>query len=112
MRTGKVPPAVSYHGHVPAILSLLIELLGGGLDSAVALSGSPGAVALLVTIAAAGLFLALAVASHPNPASAGGTLHPAAVRRRAERTVFLPLCDPGSAGRPRPRAPSARHRAA
>lgn len=97
---------------MPAILSLLIEYVGGDLDSAIALSGSAGGVTMLVVIATAGLFFALTVASHSDLAFAAGALHPAAVRRRAERTVFLPLCDPGAAGRPLPRAPSAHHRAA
>lgn len=96
-----------------AVLSLLIEFLAGGLDSAVGLSGSPGGVALLaaIAIATAVLILALAVASQSALASPCGALHPAAVRRRTEQTVYLPLCDPGAAGRPRPRAPSAHHRA-
>ncbi|HEX6196977.1 MAG TPA: DUF6412 domain-containing protein [Jiangellaceae bacterium] len=97
---------------MPAILSLLIELLGGSLDSAIALSGSPGAATMLAIIAAAGLFFVFAVASYSDMPVAAGSLQPAAVRRRAERTAFLPLCDPAAPGRPRPRAPSARHRAA
>jgi hypothetical protein len=98
---------------VPAVLSLLIEFFGGGLDSAIALSGSPGGgVAMLAAIAATAIFGALAIALRPEFAQAVSGFHPSAVRRRAEKTVFLPLCDPGAAGRPRPRAPSARHRAA
>lgn len=94
-----------------AVLSLLFELLGGGLENAIALSGSPSGVTALAAIALAGLFLTLTVLVRSDPALSA-VLNPVAVRRRAEQTVFLPLCDPGADGRPRPRAPSAHHRAA
>jgi hypothetical protein len=62
--------------------------------------------AAAVLTAAALLFTLLLVARSSAPATAPLLLARAtSVRDRAEQTVFLRLCDPDAAGRPRPRAP-------
>lgn len=89
------------------ILQLLAELFG----TAPQLTGGAAGIAALAVVAAGTVMLTLVLALRSVPLPAGSTLAPGAVRRRAERTAFLPLCDPDAAGRPRPRAPSARQRA-
>jgi hypothetical protein len=61
--------------------------------------------AAAVLTAAALLFTLLLVARTSAPAAAPLLARASSVRDRAERTVFLRLCDPDAAGRPRPRAP-------
>ena len=61
--------------------------------------------AAAVLTAAALLFTLLLVARSSAPATAPLLARATSVRDRAERTVFLRLCDPDAAGRPRPRAP-------
>jgi hypothetical protein len=57
-------------------------------------------------LTAAALLLALVVVARASAPTAAPLLARAtSVRHRAERTVFLRLCDPDAAGRPRPRAP-------
>jgi hypothetical protein len=90
---------------VPTFVLLLFEVLAGPVGVATELAGTPAGMAAIVVAAATVLF-ALVVAVHGVPV--GGSLVASAVRQRAERTVFLPLCDPDAAGRRRPRAPSVR----
>jgi hypothetical protein len=61
--------------------------------------------AAAVFTAAALLFTLLLVARSSAPATAPLLARATSVRDRAEQTVFLRLCDPDAAGRPRPRAP-------
>ena len=61
--------------------------------------------AAAVFTAAALLFALLLVARSSAPATAPLLARATSVRDRAEQTVFLRLCDPDAAGRPRPRAP-------
>jgi hypothetical protein len=91
---------------MPAVLVLLLELLAGPLGAATELAGAPAGMAALAVVGAAALLLTLLVAVHTTPVA--GALAPSAVRQHGERTVFLALCDPDAAGRPRPRAPSLR----
>ncbi len=84
----------------------VILLLVGQFSAAVELTGSLAGLASLATTAAAALLLAMVVAVLAVPGA--GPLAASAVRQRGERTVFLTLCDPAAAGRPRPRAPSVR----
>ena len=92
---------------VPAVA---VTALIAGWNAAGALT--PSAV-LLAAAALAVAGLVIVAARHrpvrPAPETAGGS---AALRERAGRAVFVRLCDPGAAGRPRPRAPSAHARAA
>lgn len=90
----------------------LILLSAGQLGAAVDFTGSQPGIATLAAMAAAALLLTLAVALRTVPLPACGALTSAAVRQRSERTAFLSLCAPDAAGRPRPRAPSVRPRAA
>jgi Family of unknown function (DUF6412) len=62
-------------------------------------------VAAAVFTAAALLFMLVLVARSSAPATAPLLARATSVRDRAEQTVFLRLCDPDAAGRPRPRAP-------
>jgi hypothetical protein len=84
----------------------LILLLAGPLGVATELAAAPAGLVAIAVTAAAVLLLALVGAVHAVPVR--GSLIASAVRQRAERTVFLPLCDPDAEGRPRPRAPSVR----
>jgi uncharacterized protein DUF6412 len=61
--------------------------------------------AAAVLTAAALLFTLLLVARSSAPPAAPLLARATSVRDRAERAVFLRLCDPDAAGRPRPRAP-------
>ena len=61
--------------------------------------------AAAVLTAAALLFTLLLVARSSAPVATPLLARAASVRDRAEQTVFLRLCDPDAAGRPRPRAP-------
>jgi Family of unknown function (DUF6412) len=65
----------------------------------------PAFLAAAVLTAAALLFTLLLVARQSAPVAAPLLARAASVRDRAEQTVFLRLCDPDAAGRPRPRAP-------
>ena len=94
---------------MPAPL-LIVQLLAELFGVAPQLAGSAAGVSVAVVAAGAAL-LTLVVAVRSVPLPVAGPLTPSAVRGRAERTAFLPLCDPDAAGRPRPRAPSARLRA-
>lgn len=87
---------------MPAFVLLLLELLAGPAE----LAAAPSGMATIAVIAAAVLLVTMVVAVHVLPV--GGSLVAFAVRQRAERTIFLALCDPDAAGRPRPRAPSVR----
>jgi len=89
-----------------AVVGLLFEVLAGPLGVATELAAAPAGLVAIAVTAAAVLLLALAGAVHAVPVR--GSLIVSAVRQRAERTVFLPLCDPDAEGRPRPRAPSVR----
>jgi hypothetical protein len=91
---------------VPAVVLFLFELLAGPLGAAAELAAGPAGMAAIAVVGAAALVFALLVAAHATPVP--GPLVVSAVRQRCERTVFLPLCDPDAAGRPRPRAPSVR----
>lgn len=84
----------------------LILLLAGPLGVATELPAAPAGMVAIAVTAAAVLLLALVVAVQAVPVR--GSLVASAVRQRAERTVFLPLCNPDAEGRPRPRAPSVR----
>ena len=61
--------------------------------------------AAAVFMAAALLFTLLLAARSSAPAATPHLARATSVRERAEQTVFLRLCDPDAAGRPRPRAP-------
>ncbi|HEX6235402.1 MAG TPA: DUF6412 domain-containing protein [Jiangellaceae bacterium] len=89
-----------------AVVGLLFEVLAGPVGVATELAGTPAGMAAIVVAAAAVLLPALVGAVHAVPVRV--SLIASAVRQRAERTVFLPLCDPDAQGRPRPRAPSVR----
>lgn len=96
-------------GLVTALILLLTDVLVGSLGAAVELGGSPAGLA--VVAAAALLTLLILHRAVPAP-TACGALVASAVRQRATRTAFLPLRDPDSRGRTRPRAPSLAARAA
>jgi hypothetical protein len=78
---------------IAGVLALVIPVL----DTATLAAAVLTAAALLVTL--------LLVARSSAPAAAPLLARATSVRDRAERTVFLRLCDPDAAGRPRPRAP-------
>jgi Family of unknown function (DUF6412) len=96
---------------MPAPL-LLLELFAGLFGAGPQLAGGAAGIAALAVVAAGAVLLTLVVALRAVPVPTGGMLTSAAVRQQAERTAFLQLRDPDAAGRPRPRAPSARPRAA
>ena len=85
---------------------LLLELLTGPIGAAAELATAPSGMATIAVIAAAALLLTALVTVQAVPV--GGSVVAFAVRQRAEHTIFLALCDPDAAGRPRPRAPSGR----
>ena len=87
-----------------AVVLVLFELLAGPFGAATELAAGSAGIAALTVVAAAALLFTLIVAVRAVPV--GGPLVASAVRQRTERTVFLTLCDPDAAGRPRPRAPS------
>ena len=89
-----------------AVVLILSELLAGPLGAATELAAGSAGMAALTVVAAVALLFTLVVAVRAVPI--GGPLAASAVRHRAEHTVFLTLCDPDAAGRPRPRAPSVR----
>ena len=85
---------------------LLFELLAAPLGAATELAAAPAGMAAIAVVLAGTLLLSLVVALRSVPIA--GPLLVSAVRQRGERAVFLQLCDPDAAGRPRPRAPSVR----
>lgn len=85
---------------------LLAELLTGLFGSNAELTGTAAGMAALAVAVAGAALLTLVLALRAAPLPVLGGLTASAVRRRGERTVFLTLCDPAAAGRPRPRAPS------
>jgi hypothetical protein len=92
------------------ILAVTVTVLVAGWNAADALT--PSAVLLAAAALAVAALVILAVrhpAVHLTPEDQAPS---AALRERAGRAVFVRLRDPGAAGRPRPRAPSARARAA
>lgn len=91
------------------LITAMSRVLGvaGGLTDA--FSG-PGTVLVLTAAAVAGLGLllvrrALTARHGDDPSSVH--LRALTFRRRTSRAVYVRLRDPGAAGRPRPRAPSA-----
>ncbi len=90
---------------MPAPL-LVLELLAGLFGAAPELTSGAAGMATLVVIAAGALLLAVVAVGRTVLLPAGSALTLVSVRRRGERTAFLPLRDPDAAGRPRPRAPS------
>jgi hypothetical protein len=92
------------------ILAVAVTVLIAGWNAADALTPS-GVLLAAAALAVAGLVILAArhPAVHPAPDT---PTRSAALRERAGRAVFIRLCDPDAAGRPRPRAPSAQVRAA
>ncbi|MEU4293310.1 DUF6412 domain-containing protein [Kribbella sp. NPDC026596] len=82
---------------IAGVLALMVPAPWSVTDTA--------AVAAAVFTAAALLFMLVLVARSSAPAATPLLARAASVRDRAEQTVFLRLCDPDAAGRPRPRAP-------
>jgi hypothetical protein len=92
------------------IVAVAVTVLIAGWSAADALT--PSAV-LFAAAALAVAGLVILAARHPAPHRApDGRVRSVALRERAGRAVFLRLRDPDAAGRPRPRAPSARAGAA
>jgi hypothetical protein len=95
---------------VTRILAVAVAALIASWNAADALTPSA------VLLAAAALAVAgLVVLAARRPGASVGPDAPAgsaSLRERAGRTVFIRSRDPGAAGRPRPRAPSALARAA
>ncbi|NEE04463.1 DUF6412 domain-containing protein [Phytoactinopolyspora halotolerans] len=96
---------------MPMLLVLLADILVGSISAAMELTGGPVGLTTVAVAAAASLVMLLAV-GRPALAPVCGQLIASAVRQRADRTAFLPLLDPIAPGRPQPRAPSPRPRAA
>ncbi|GLY91653.1 DUF6412 domain-containing protein [Actinoallomurus iriomotensis] len=92
------------------ILAVAVAVLVAGWDVADALTPS-GVLLAAAALAVAGLVL-LAARRPAVRLAAEGAGPSLAMRSRARRTAIVRLCDPNAAGRPRPRAPSARTRAA
>ncbi|GLY76453.1 DUF6412 domain-containing protein [Actinoallomurus iriomotensis] len=92
------------------ILAVAVTVLVAGWDVADALTPS-GVLLAAAALAVAGLVLLAARRPAVRFAAEGAGPSPA-MRSRARRTAIVRLCDPNAAGRPRPRAPSARTRAA
>jgi Family of unknown function (DUF6412) len=87
------------------ILAVAVAALIAGWHAADALT--PSAVLLAAAALAVAGLVALACrrpAPHLVPDTPAGSR---ALRERAQRATFIRLRDPGAAGRPRPRAPSA-----
>jgi hypothetical protein len=71
-----------------------------------ALGPDSGLLAVAVVTAAAVLFALLLVSRAATGRPTSPLLARAtALRELSRKTAYLPLCDPGAAGRPRPRAP-------
>ncbi|WP_329234423.1 DUF6412 domain-containing protein [Actinoallomurus sp. NBC_01490] len=92
------------------ILAVTVAVLIAGWDAADALTPS-GVLLAAAALAVAGLVL-LAARRPAVRLAPEGPARSLALRSRARRTAIVRLCDPDAAGRPRPRAPSARTRAA
>lgn len=97
---------------MPTVLVLLTAIAGSHLGAAVELAGAPAGLAALAVAATGMLLVALLGALRAGPIAVSAGIPASAVRQRTERTAFLPLRDPAAPGRPRPRAPGARSRAA
>jgi hypothetical protein len=92
------------------ILAVAVTALIAGWNAADALT--PSAILLAAAaLAVAGLVILAARRPAVHLAPETGT-RSTALRERASRAVFIRLRDPDGAGRPRPRAPSARGGAA
>jgi hypothetical protein len=92
------------------ILAVAVAVLIAGWNAADAVT--PSAVLLAAAaLAVAGLVILAArrPAAHLPPDAPARSV---ALRERAAQATCVRSCDPGAAGRPRPRAPSARVRAA
>lgn len=90
-----------------AVLVLLTSLFGLGAET---LAGPPpGMTALAATLLAGVLFAAVALAARAAVVTLATPLisRSAALREKSWCAGFLRQRDPGAAGRPRPRAPSA-----
>jgi hypothetical protein len=92
------------------ILAVAVAVMIAGWDAADALTPS-GVLLTAAALAVAGLVL-LAVRRPAVRHAPEGPARSPALRSRTRRTTTVRLCDPDAAGRPRPRAPSARARAA
>jgi len=89
---------------VPLVVVLSAPFIGG-IGAATSITSSPAVLLALASLTAAALLLVRVVFRRVFPPTADGA-NARSIRRRAERTPFLRLRDPGAAGRPRPRAPT------
>jgi hypothetical protein len=92
------------------ILAVTVTALIAGWSAADALTPS-GVLLAAAALAVAGLVI-LAARRPAGLLVLETQIRSLALRERAGRTALIRLRDPGAAGRPRPRAPSARARAA
>ena len=89
------------------ILAVAVTVLIAGWNAADALTPS-GVLLAAAALAVAGLVILATCRPAPRPVPDAPRRRSVALRERAVHAAFIRLRDPDAAGRPRPRAPSAR----